>query len=149
VSNVAKWNGSAWSALGVGGDGDPTHLVRALEVYDEGAGPRLHAAGSFFGGAAVWHNGNWSILRSGIVSSVPFQTVPVYSLRAFDDGGGSALFAGGEFTIAGGLSVNNIARWRAGEWQPLGTRHGLAGNVAAMSIFDNGSGPELVVGGNF
>ena len=35
----------------------------------------------------------------------------VHAMLAFDDGGGPALFVAGEFTTAGGLSANRIAKW--------------------------------------
>jgi len=43
AANIARWNGSAWSALGSGVDGD----VHALTVHDEGAGPALYVGGQF------------------------------------------------------------------------------------------------------
>jgi len=35
----------------------------------------------------------------------------VEALTVFDDGGGPALYAGGQFTTAGGVAANNIAKW--------------------------------------
>lgn len=53
------------------------------------------------------------------------------------------LYAGGEFTMAGGTSANKIARWTGGAWQPMGS--GVSGNVYCM-LFHNG---ELYIGGTF
>jgi hypothetical protein len=39
---IARWNGSAWSAVGSG----MNNHVDALAVFDDGAGPALYAAGS-------------------------------------------------------------------------------------------------------
>src|SRR5262245_22406667 len=38
---VARWNGTAWSAVGSGLNG----TARALAVYDDGSGPALYVAG--------------------------------------------------------------------------------------------------------
>src|SRR5262249_46405187 len=43
ASNIAKWDGAAWSALGSGMNG----IVYALGVYDDGTGPALYAGGVF------------------------------------------------------------------------------------------------------
>jgi hypothetical protein len=41
------------------------------------------------------------------------KTFPtVYALTVFDDGTGPALYAGGEFTTAGGTPASYIAAWR-------------------------------------
>ncbi len=51
---------------------------------------------------------------------------------------------GGTFTTAGGLTVNNIARWSGSSWYPLGT--GTSGAVNALTTLPNG---DLVAGGSF
>jgi hypothetical protein len=66
----------------------------------------------------------------------------------FDAGGGPELYAGGSFTAAGGVLASYIARWNGSTWSPLpGTS--LNGYVRAMTVFDDGSGPALYVGGGF
>jgi hypothetical protein len=64
----------------------------------------------------------------------------------FDDGSGTALYAGGSFTAAGGVASNRIARWRGG-WEPLGP--GTSGDVAAMMVMGQGRQASLIVGGSF
>ena len=47
VNGVARWDGSAWSALsGPSGTG-VERLVYALAVFDDGSGPALYAGGYF------------------------------------------------------------------------------------------------------
>jgi hypothetical protein len=53
------------------------------------------------------------------------------------------LYAGGNFKIAGGKVVNNIARWNGKEWFPVGA--GIEGNVTSFCIYKD----ELYVGGGF
>jgi hypothetical protein len=147
ANGIASWNGSSWSPLGIGMQNvgeEPS--VRALEVYDDGGGPALHAGGRFVsaGGAmasnvAKWDGSSWSALGSGIVGYVS-------ALRAFDDGGGPALFASGSFQSAGGVAAFNIARWNGSSWAPVG---GIGGPVEALELFDDGGGPALYAGGGF
>jgi len=55
------------------------------------------------------------------------------------------LIAGGSFTTAGGVPVNNIARWNGAAWSPLGA--GIqGGSVSALAALPNG---DLIAGGHF
>ena len=65
----------------------------------------------------------------------------VQSLTVFDDGGGPALYVGGNFTVAGGVVANRIARWDGSSWTPLGS--GMNGPVQALAVFDDGGGAAL------
>jgi hypothetical protein len=67
----------------------------------------------------------------------------VFALRVFDDGSGPALYAAGEFTHAGGTTVNRIARWNGEQWTPMGD--GMNDQVNALTVYDN----ELIAGGRF
>jgi hypothetical protein len=58
--------------------------------------------------------------------------------------GNPCLYAGGDFTTAGGLTANYIAKWNGGSWSALGS--GLNGQVAALALDTSGN---LYVGGNF
>jgi hypothetical protein len=57
------------------------------------------------------------------------------------------LIAGGEFTTAGGVTANRIARWNGTTWQALGT--GMSGGyypyVLALAVYNG----ELIAGGGF
>lgn len=153
---IAKWNGSSWSSHGSGMGNStsfPPAIVHALVAYDDGSGQALYAGGSFIsaGGLAAnniakWNGTSWSPLGSGIDD--PGQ---VYTLAAFEDGAGPALYAGGSFTSAGGVPANHVARWDGSSWSPLGS--GLSGlsnaRVEALAVFDDGTGPALYVGGEF
>jgi hypothetical protein len=150
VNQVAKWDGSDWTALAGGMSFQFPYeeaVVHALAVFDDGSGPALYAGGQFdrAGGVSVvgiarWDGSSWS--SPGAIGGT------VHALAAFDDGTGPALYAGGDFTIAGGLAANRIARWDGSSWSALGS--GLSsGSVLALLVFDDGSGPDLYVGGSF
>jgi hypothetical protein len=155
AKNVALWDGTQWSST----TGDETSLdsrVLSLVEFDDGSGPAIYAAGDFkyAGGAharnvARWDGTSWSALGSGVEQLAPFTfTTPlVNALAVYDDGGGEALYAGGLFDTADGVSANNIARWDGTSWAGLGS--GINGEVHALAVFDGGDGPELVAGGYF
>jgi hypothetical protein len=72
----------------------------------------------------------------------------VSALAVFDDGTGPALYAGGGFDVAGAGAASEIARWDGAAWVPVGS--GITnGFVYALTVFDDGSGPALYVGGGF
>jgi hypothetical protein len=73
----------------------------------------------------------------------------VRALFVFDDGSGTgaSLYAGGDFTSAGGVAVDRIARWNGSRWS--GVDSAFNGTVNAFATWDAGSGPALIVGGGF
>jgi chitodextrinase len=78
------------------------------------------------------HEYAWSPLGSGMDSHV--NALAVYDGR---------LIAGGDFTTAGGVAVNNIAAWDGSSWSPLGL--GTDGTVWALTVYDG----RLIAGGSF
>jgi len=155
ASGIAKWNGSDWSALGTGLSGGAFGtLVNALTVFDDGSGPALYAGGNFTAAGddpasaiAKWDGSSWSALGSGIGGAIEFTSVN--SLAVFDDGSGSALYAGGNFTSAGGVAASSIAKWDGSSWSALGSGFGFDDTVVALATFDDGTGPALYAGGHF
>ena len=159
ANRIAKWDGSVWSTLGSGSANGVNNTVYALTVFDDGAGPALYAGGLFTtaGGVtanriAQWDGASWSSLGTGAANGV---SDIVHALTVFDDGsgGGPALYAGGNFTLAGGGSANRVAKWNGSAWSSLGTgaANGVNGIVHALTEFDDGSGsgPMLYAGGAF
>src|SRR6185436_5932460 len=81
---------------------------------------------------------SWSALGSGTGGGGFFGAL-VYALAV----SGSDLYAGGEFTTAGGIGATNIAKWDGSSWSPLGL--GMNGEVYALAV----SGTNLYAGGTF
>jgi len=126
--------------------------VYALTVFDDGSGPALYVGGSLAGAGGIvasgiikWNGTTWSPLGSGVG-----EYEDVYALTVFDDGSGPALYAGGDFSTAGGVPANGIAKWDGKTWRALGSGvAGLRATVRALVVFDDGSGPALYAGGSF
>ena len=98
---IAKWDGSSWTALGSGmGDGPsypPSVYALAVSGGDVYAGGYFTTAGGNAGNyIAKWNGSSWTALGSGIGGSgLPLS---VHALAV----SGSDLYAGGDFTTAGG-----------------------------------------------
>lgn len=134
VDNLARWDGSAWHALG--GSADAT--VGALALLTDGS---LVAAGSFatLAGQACsriarWNGSGWSPLGTGLNNVVT-------SLAALPDGG---VAAGGYFTAAGSTWMPRTARWNGSGWSSFGG----GPNDAVFALLMQPDG-DLVVGGGF
>jgi hypothetical protein len=134
ANNIARWNGSTWSAVGSGMD----NTVSALTVLPNGD---LVAGGFFTTAGAVaasriarWDGSAWSSFGSGMNSGIT-------ALAVLPNGD---LVASGGFTTAGGVAANSIARWNGSTWSSLGS--GMNSGIAALITLPNG---DLVAGGFF
>ncbi|MBI3844287.1 MAG: hypothetical protein HY292_06560 [Planctomycetes bacterium] len=157
LNHVARWNGSAWSALGTGIDDCCQSLsVFSFATFDDGRGPALFVGGTFAFASGVfspclarWNGSEWSTVGGGLTTSAPYGA---NALAVFDDGTGPALFAGGLFSAAGGTPANNIAKWNGTSWSALGlglTEDTTQNYARSLIVFDSGSGPALFAAGWF
>ncbi len=151
ANNIAKWDGSTWSPLGAGLL-ESTPFGAALTVFDDDTGPALYVSGQFTlaGGQTANHIAKWDgtawapLLQNGNPNRNGANGA-VFALSVFDDGSGPALYTGGTFTQAGGVSANRIAKWNGSVWAPLGV--GANAWVQALSPFNDGGGSDLYVAG--
>jgi hypothetical protein len=134
ASNVARWDGQRWSALGAGLD----DWARSLATGPDGS---LYAGGAFqeAGGRpasriARWDGQSWSGLGSGVDAQVEGIAVAA-------DG---VVYAAGLFTEAGGKPALGVARWDGESWLPLGS--GIGNWVSDLVLGPDG---VLYAGGGF
>jgi len=109
VNNIAKWDGTNWSALGSGIGGG---LVTAITIHNG----RVYVGGAFTsaGGApansvAYWENGSWNFMQGGVDGWV----------RSVEVGPDNRVYVGGDFTHAGlGFSLQHsyLIRWTGSDW---------------------------------
>jgi hypothetical protein len=118
ASNVAKWNGTAWSSLGTGANNGTRGPVNALAVTSSGevyVGGRFTAAGQVaLTHIAKWNGTAWSSLGSGIGNGTSGD-VNALALASNGD-----LYVAGLFYNAGALAVGHIAKWNGTAWSSLG-----------------------------
>jgi hypothetical protein len=112
TTNVAKWNGSSWSAIGgVLGTG----RITSLAAFDDGQGARLYAGGTAMPGfnyIARYNAGIWQILGGGVTgAAIPPGNFPsVFGLGVTPD----RLYVAGNFTqLDNSLGANGLAAWKA------------------------------------
>jgi hypothetical protein len=138
VTNIARWNGSSWSALG--SSLDNLALAMAAKGSDVYVGGNFIKAGGVTANyIAKWNGSTWSALGSGLNGSVSAISV-----------GSDGIYVGGNFTTAGGATANQVARWDVdgAAWHSLGngTTNGVGGTVSAILPV---SPTEVYVGGTF
>ena len=132
ASNVAKWDGSAWSVLGPGTFDE----VNALVMDRAGT---LYAGGKFYSNGpanhvAKWNGTAWSGMGAGLDNDV----------RALAVGPNGEVYAGGTFAASGSVAASAVARWNGTAWSAMGA--GTNNNVNALAV--DGSG-NVYAGGNF
>ena len=119
ANRIAKWtvNSSAWSALGSG----ISSTVYGLTFNS--TNNVLYAVGNFAtaGGVtanniAKWNGTTWSALTYNSISGI---NAIATSLAL--DSTNNLLYVGGQFTSAGGVTVNYIAKWNVAtsSWSPV------------------------------
>jgi hypothetical protein len=138
ATRIAKWNGSAWSTLGLGivGGGTVYALVcdGSSDLYAGGSFTFAAAGGHTASEIAKWNGSSWFALGSGMNNTV--------NALACDSFGN--LYAGGLFTSAGGTNANYIAQWNGSSWSALGS--GMNGYVYALAFDSSGN---LYASGSF
>ena len=136
AGNIAKWDGTGWSALGGGTNG----VLRALAVANDG----VYVGGYFVtdaGGVPVQNLAKWDFMSGwmDVGGGVPGVLPGVHAL-AVD---GNVLYVGGGFDQAGTVPADNIAAWDGTQWSPVGG--GVDDYVSEILV----DGSNLYVGGAF
>ncbi|MHB8521695.1 MAG: PKD domain-containing protein, partial [Limisphaerales bacterium] len=159
--NLARWDGTNWSTLGDGlrdirDSGDPrtAYNYGFVSTIVVGRTGEVYAAGSFIMSTplglatniAKWNGQQWEPLDGGLSGCNMYYTCStrLYALALTDDG---TLYAGGDFTLAGGASAYHIARWDGTRWSPLlsGVDNGLSAAPVALAAH----GHDVYVAGGF
>ncbi|MBL8724335.1 MAG: hypothetical protein JNK49_09825 [Planctomycetes bacterium] len=140
VRNVARWNGTAWQA--VGALGSSAADVRVLAVMNNG---NLIAGGRIFtpvlsnpAHVSVFNGSSWAPLGSGPNGG---SNVGVSALTVLPNGD---VIAGGQFTNVGVDFIANVARWNGSSWVAMGNSLGAV--VESLATLSDGT---VVAGGSF
>ncbi len=139
---IARWNGSTWNSLGPEGALGVTGEVHSLALANE----KLYLGGTFnragnvsASGVAAWDSrSGFSALGTATNNGV---SGTVYALTT----AGSEIIVAGEFGLAAGLPVGNLARWNGQAWSRIKTTNDA--NEAVLSLLNVNE--SLYVGGRF
>lgn len=119
ATNIAKWDGTNWSALGAeltfpAPNAGPEAVAcdNIGNVYAAGTGLSIGATTL---GIAKWNGTNWSSLGSATSRGI--------SALAVDPMGN--LYAGGLFTNMGDVAAMDVAKWDGSNWSALGPGLGI------------------------
>ena len=137
--NICRWTGSAFESLGTGTLGGSSNYVHAICFDDAG---NLYIGGDFSSvdgvtaaNVAMWNGNKWTALGAGVNALV--ETL------AFQDG---LLYAGGQFTSAGGLTLSeSVAVWNGSTWAHVPIDYTVNGTY--YKILPDGD--DLYIAGNF
>ncbi|MEZ0275331.1 MAG: hypothetical protein ACAH88_10540, partial [Roseimicrobium sp.] len=118
---IAKWNGSKWSALGLGLEG-AVHCITFM-------GGAVHAGVE--NAVARWDGSQWQFV--GVANELVSDMLAV----------GATLVVAGNFTQMNGVDANHVARLSGSTWSPLGP--GMDAPVNTLAYF----GGSIYAGGSF
>jgi len=140
---IARWNGSAWVAMGSGGGASTT---RVYSLKWNAASTYLYVGGDFtdIGGSGADYLARWSGSAWSVVSSATALNGIVYALERVP-GNTLGVYVGGAFTNAAAIAnADRIALWSGSTYSALST--GMNGDVLALTTAPSGL---LYVGGGF
>jgi hypothetical protein len=129
IKTVARWDGVSWSGFG----DDPPYFPYAIQEFHDDLYLANDSEDPATEGVARWNGTSWVGLGTGFPSG-SVETLCVH---------GDSLVAGGLFSQAGGVAVNNIAFWDGTAWHPAGA--GFDNVVDAVGSWNG----VLVAGGRF
>jgi hypothetical protein len=139
ISNIARWNGTAWSSLNFAQNASVQTLC-LLSNGDVIAGGYFATAGGIpANGIARWNGTAWSPLGTGMNEIITHVV----------EGRDGSVLAIGRFTTAGGVPAAGIARWNGSTWSPLGSglTHSLYNmTTGRLAVMPNG---DLIATGDF
>jgi trimeric autotransporter adhesin len=155
-NSIARWTGSAWVGYGTGARGAVVfglpagpHTVTSIVVTP---GNEILIAGQFSEVEGVpakhlarWNGSGWSNLGGGCTDTNTGAMV-----RAMVQLPSGDVLAGGNFSAAGGVTVNNLGNWNGTVWSAVGgagaSASGLTDLAHALAVMPNG---DVIVGGEF
>lgn len=127
ASNIARWNGSSWSALGAGTNG-PAYALAVQSNGDLLVGGQFTTAGGVpAANIARWNGSGWAAVGGGLAGLV-------WAIEELPNGD----------TVAGGLFPGRVSRWNGSSWSVLGSP---PVNGLSLAVMPNGdvvaAGPGL------
>ena len=142
IQNMAKWNGSTWSAMP---GGNPNGRVLCFAIAPDGT---IYVGGEFtsIGGISASKIARFNPLTNvwQPLGDAPTGTIPSVTGLLFSRDGN--LYANGGFTTIGGVPVNYVAKWNGAGWSAMGDAR--IQNVIRAPLWEDESN-GIVMAGTF
>jgi hypothetical protein len=133
VNGIAKWNGSAWSALG-GGLNGVNSIVGGKALYISGT--KLYVGGGFgaVDGTVICKAIAQFDLTTNVWTSVgtALENGTNGEVRSIISDNAGGILIGGDFTKAGTVNTEGVAKWNGTVWSKLGV--GLSNCLEVNSL---------------
>jgi hypothetical protein len=114
VNHVALWNGTTWSAMGIGFDSNTPGLAATVYALAIDGGGNIWAGGSFTYGAkyvAKWSGSSWIAPSGNSADGTGIVYALAYSPQQ------NRMYIGGSFTNwAGVANLNGLTAWMYNGW---------------------------------
>ncbi len=138
VKYITKWDGLIWTSVGAGFD----NIVYSLQVYNN----QLYAGGKFSNSDTLklahigrWNGSTWAQVGKSYGIDYNKPSSYVYTMALYNGG----LYAGGQFTSAGGADTPNLARWNGTLWDEVGG--GTNSTVYSLATYRGDSWQWLIL----
>jgi len=136
TAGIAKWNGSAWSALGTGANNDVSCVLCV--------GSNVYIGGIFtqVGGVADttkiarWNGSAWNAMGTGASASV-------YDMDVGKDG---YIYLVGDFTTLSGSDIQYFGRWNGTSFEVVGSANALNTTARSVGVAPDGT---IYIAGDF
>jgi hypothetical protein len=143
---IARWDGRTWHPLSTGVGTDNMGLVHVIRW----AGSSIYAGGMFdqlgpWGASSIPRWGNIARYDIPTETWLPLGDGMDRAVRGISIAPDGSVYCVGEFTSAGGVPAQGIARWDGSAWHDVGGSLGARARALAIAATDDG----VYVGGFF
>jgi hypothetical protein len=152
ATNVARWNGAAWTPLAGGVSGRASTIVRfrpppvsalLLDGGDLIVGGDFAKAGDVAAtNLARWNGTGWSPVGDGVTGRIALAPPPAVRTLLRD---GNELLVAGSFVQAGEVPASGLAGWNGTNWSAVNSGSTTPVEIAALARHSE----QLFVGGRF
>tara|TARA_R110002072_G_scaffold217365_2_gene374980 strand:+ start:814 stop:3288 length:2475 start_codon:yes stop_codon:yes gene_type:complete len=144
TSGIAVWDGTSWSSLGGGVQGQVFAVTRLAngDLLVGGFFTTAGSAGLVTNSIARWDGVAWQALGTGVTGSTP-------AVRSLIERSNGDIIVGGSFSNAGGVAAQAIASWNGSSWQAFNSGVSVLHLSFAQKLLVRANGSMLLLASGF